>query len=249
MGSPAPWPGWQRAGDSSAKQPTCPSPLKTGENPACVCVCSGRCWGRSQGAGTRSASARTCFPSCSPGAACSGCSPGDRARRLARPAGRHVPPAAAAGCVGLVRASDQTAVTLAGGSSPPPLAQPEPPPLVTAQLPETRLLGPSEPDGAVQKPWARLLMAGDGGCMSYAGCPRPCPRHCPHPCPRLAARRDARGAHSGSASPRPGLTLSPCCLHLRCSQNHRGREPPGQQPCDKASAAPCLRQSGSSSAR
>lgn len=50
-----------------------------------------------------------------------------------------------------------------------------------AGTPETCLLGPSEPDRAVQEPWARLLMAGDGGCMSYAGCPHPCPHHCSHP--------------------------------------------------------------------
>lgn len=102
---------------------------------------------RSWAVGTCSASAHTCFPSRSLGAACSSCLPGAR---------RRVPPAAAAGCIGLLRASDQAAGDLgrAGAHprlwlSPSRLRLLQPSCRHTGDEPS---LGPLGPDPAMQEP-------------------------------------------------------------------------------------------------
>lgn len=110
MGSPTPWPGWHRAGNGGAQPPACADPLERGK-PQCVSACApGAAGERSRRAGTCSASARTCFPSRSPGAACSGCLPGARARLLVRPTGRRSRMHLSAFCERAIKPS----VTLAG---------------------------------------------------------------------------------------------------------------------------------------
>lgn len=139
---PDPTVGWQRAEHSSTQHPPVPVPSE-GENPPRV----PRALPES-GAGSRNLLSRSCtrFPWHSPGAACSGRSPGAGARSGASSGRRrmHRPPAS----------SDRGAVTLAGRELTPPLAQPERLRLLQPSCRRRRRAQPLGPDPATQEPRA-----------------------------------------------------------------------------------------------